>query len=93
MSNMQDAFPLVSTAGQVIDCAEEPSNVRPWIMQFAVPVNCGSAVQVPAARYDDQLQVSVGLFGGEMPCMGTHSPTIPDGDSSNPPPLDEGPKD
>ncbi|WP_228044617.1 hypothetical protein [Streptomyces ferrugineus] len=47
----------------------------------------------PPAVYDEALQMSVGLFDGPLPYMGTHNPTIPDGDPNNPPPLDEGPKD
>lgn len=87
-----DGFPLMRKGGAIL-AVEAPSQQRPWIMQFAVPVDSSAAVQIPAARYDEERQVSVCLFGGEMPCMGTENPTIPDGDSGNPPPLDEGPKD
>ncbi|MFJ8793912.1 hypothetical protein [Streptomyces sp. NPDC102462] len=32
--------------------------------------------------------------GGLLTCMAnTHTPTVPDGSMTNPPPLDEGPKD
>ncbi|CDR06427.1 predicted protein [Streptomyces iranensis] len=37
--------------------------------------------------------MSVGLYDGPLPYMTTHSPTVPDGNMTNPPPLDEGPKD
>lgn len=49
---------------------------------------------MPAHEYDQGRQVSVSYDGGLLTCMAnTHSPTVPDGSVSNPPPLDEGPKD
>ncbi|PNG92786.1 hypothetical protein SMF913_28251 [Streptomyces malaysiensis] len=51
------------------------------------------AIEKPAAVYDEESQMSIGLYDGPLPYMATHTPTVPDGNMTNPPPLDEGPKD
>ncbi|GAA1709160.1 hypothetical protein [Streptomyces yatensis] len=48
---------------------------------------------LPFAAYDEELQMSVGLYDGPLPWMPTHTPTVQDGSVSNPPPLVEGPMD
>jgi putative ATP-grasp target RiPP len=56
-------------------------------------LTCGAA-RIPAHTYDPDRQVSICGDGGLLTCMAnTHTPTVPDGSATNPPPLDEGPKD
>jgi putative ATP-grasp target RiPP len=68
--------------------------MRPWILRFARTPDLVQATAVPAATfYDADQQITLQLGGGLLPYMGTHKPTVPDGDPLNPPPLDEGSKD
>ncbi|WP_031511175.1 hypothetical protein [Streptomyces megasporus] len=92
-TDLRDAFPLVSERIPISSSTPSGPETRPWILQFARTPDAHQAQPIPEAVYDDEQQVSVGLYGGELPCMGTHFPTIPDGSADAPPPLDEGPKD
>ena len=88
-----EAFPLTS---RVPHSTEKPSatGARPWVLRFAQVPDSTGAASMPAAVYDPQRQVSLDSDGGVLTCMAnTHTPTVPDGSSTNPPPLDEGPKD
>ncbi|HLL37421.1 MAG TPA: putative ATP-grasp-modified RiPP [Streptomyces sp.] len=93
--DMRESFPLAPEGGRVPHSTERPTGpaTRPWILRFARTPDRQQAVVLPAAVYDDELQLSVGLYGGPLPYMQTHNPTVPDGDVKNPPPLDEGSKD
>ncbi|MFF9346817.1 putative ATP-grasp-modified RiPP [Streptomyces sp. NPDC014734] len=75
--------------------SESPSGaaIRPWVLRFARVPDATRAVVRPVAVYDNESQMSVGLYGGPLPFMQTQTPTVPDGSTSNPPRLDEGPKD
>ncbi|SMF04235.1 putative ATP-grasp-modified RiPP [Streptomyces sp. Amel2xC10] len=92
----REAFPLTPPGGRTPYSTQAPSGVqtRPWALRFArVPDSTGAA-RVPAHAYDHSRQVSLADAGGLLTCMAnTHTPTVPDGSTSNPPPLDEGPKD
>ncbi|GAB2746256.1 putative ATP-grasp-modified RiPP [Kitasatospora kifunensis] len=82
--------------GRYPHSTEKPTslNRRPWALRFARVPDSTGAVTVPSAFYDHQRQVTVSDDGGLLTCMAnTHTPTIPDGSITNPPPLDEGPKD
>ncbi|MFI0906752.1 putative ATP-grasp-modified RiPP [Streptomyces sioyaensis] len=91
----REAFPLAPEGGRVPHSAEQPSGpaTRPWILRYAQTPDATQAIPLPAALYDEELQLSVGVDTDLLPFMQTHSPTIPDGSTTNPPPLDEGPKD
>ncbi|WP_282704101.1 putative ATP-grasp-modified RiPP [Streptomyces sp. CC219B] len=93
--DVREAFPLAPDGGRIPRSTEPPTgaDTRPWVLRFARVPDATQAVLKPVAVYDEGLQMSVGLYDGPLPCMQTHHPTIPDGDPSNPPPLDEGPKD
>ncbi|WP_413799176.1 putative ATP-grasp-modified RiPP [Streptomyces iranensis] len=92
----RDAFPLTPPGGRTPDSTEAPSGprTRPWALRFARVPDSTQAVRVPAHVYDHDRQVNVSDDGGLLTCMAnTHTPTVPDGSTTNPPPLDEGPKD
>ncbi|MEV6120748.1 putative ATP-grasp-modified RiPP [Streptomyces sp. NPDC052077] len=92
----REAFPLTSAGGRVPCDGDAPSGVltRPWALRFARVPDSTRAVLVPPHVYDAERQVNVSPDGGLLTCMAnTHSPTVPDGSTANPPPLDEGPKD
>lgn len=95
LADPRESFPLARDITRTADGGEPPTGAttRPWILRFARVPDATQAVVKPSAFYDDELQMSVGLYDGPLPYMQTHSPTIPDGSTSNPPPLDEGPKD
>ncbi|MER0245313.1 hypothetical protein AAHZ94_25690 [Streptomyces sp. HSW2009] len=63
------------------------------MLRFARTPDATKATPLPASIYDDERQVSIGVDTDVLPYMGTHNPTVPDGNIKNPPPLDEGPKD
>ncbi|MFD4974848.1 putative ATP-grasp-modified RiPP [Streptomyces sp. NPDC058424] len=92
----REAFPLTPAGERAPYSSEAPSGpqTRPWALRFArIPDSTGAAC-IPAHAYDHGRQLSVSDDGGLLTCMAnTHSPTIPDGSTDNPPPLDEGPKD
>ncbi|QKW30695.1 putative ATP-grasp-modified RiPP [Streptomyces seoulensis] len=71
-----------------------PQGARRAPLPFArIPDSTGAA-RIPAHAYDHARQVNLSDDGGLLTCMAnTHSPTVPDGSTTNPPPLDEGPKD
>ncbi|MGW4750333.1 putative ATP-grasp-modified RiPP [Streptomyces sp. NPDC004290] len=93
--DLREVFPLASEGRRVPHSVEKPTGpgTRPWILRFARIPDATQAIVKPAAVYDEELQMSVGLFDSPLPYMQTHTPTIPDGNVDNPPPLDEGPKD
>ncbi|MFE6666661.1 putative ATP-grasp-modified RiPP [Streptomyces sp. NPDC057697] len=95
IADPRDAFPLASELPRVLRGSELPSsvNTRPWVLRFARTPDATKAIVMPSAVYDNELQMSVGLHEGPLPYMQTHTPTVPDGSMTNPPPLDEGPKD
>jgi putative ATP-grasp target RiPP len=92
----REAFPLAPPEGRTPNSTELPSapQTRPWALRFVrVPDSTGAA-SIPAHAYDYGRQVNISHDGGLLTCMAnTHSPTVPDGSTTNPPPLDEGPKD
>ncbi|SEE84665.1 putative ATP-grasp target RiPP [Streptomyces sp. 2131.1] len=93
---LREAFPLAPAGGRTPVSAEPPSapETRPWGLRFARVPDSTNATVIPAHSYDPALQVSMASDGGMLTVMaGTHSPTVPDGSTTNPPPLDEGPKD
>ncbi|MFG2681597.1 putative ATP-grasp-modified RiPP [Streptomyces sp. NPDC048392] len=91
----REVFPLVPEGGRIPHSTEAPSSPesRPWALRFAALPDATQAIVRPPAVYDEDAQMSVGVYDGPLPYMQTHSPTIPDGSTTNPPPLDEGPKD
>ncbi|MFC5666924.1 putative ATP-grasp-modified RiPP [Kitasatospora misakiensis] len=92
----REAFPLTASGGRLPHSAEQPSDAgtRPWALRFARVPDSTGAVTIPQSFYDPEQQVNVSNDGGLLTCMAnTHTPTIPDGSITNPPPLDEGPKD
>ncbi len=93
---LREAFPLTPPGARIPHSTDKPSGAatRPWGLRFARTPDSTGAVTVPPAFYDTQLQVNISSDGGLLTCMAnTHTPTIPDGSITNPPPLDEGPKD
>ncbi|MEV6758465.1 putative ATP-grasp-modified RiPP [Streptomyces sp. NPDC051214] len=98
MTTAQDreAFPLTPHGGRTPYSSEAPTGegTRPWALRFArIPDSTGAA-RLPAHDYDPERQINLGSDGGPLTSMAnTHTPTVPDGDPNNPPPLDEGPKD
>jgi putative ATP-grasp target RiPP len=63
-------------------------------LRFARTPDSTGAVSIPPSFYDRDRQVTMSYDGGLLTCMAnTHSPTVPDGSTTNPPPLDEGAKD
>lgn len=95
IADPREAFPLAPAGGRVPRSSEEPSDVstRPWILRFAVLPDAQQAISRPAAVYDAGLQISLGVDTDQLPYLATHTPTVPDGSTASPPPLDEGPKD
>ncbi|MEV7713063.1 putative ATP-grasp-modified RiPP [Streptomyces sp. NPDC088270] len=95
IADPREAFPLASKLPRALHGSELPSsaNTRPWVLRFARTPDAAKAIVLPPAVYDNELQMSVGLYEGPLPYMQTHTPTIPDGSTTSPPPLDEGPKD
>lgn len=93
--DVREAFPLAPEGGRIPHSTEPPTGPesRPWILRFARTPDASQAVVLPLAVYDEELQMSVGLYDGPLPYMQTHTPTVPDGNVNNPPPLDEGTKD
>ncbi|MEU5225319.1 putative ATP-grasp-modified RiPP [Streptomyces toyocaensis] len=92
----REAFPLTPPAGRTPYSAEAPSApaTRPWALRFARTPNSTGAARIPAHTYDHRRQINISESGILLTCMAnTHTPTVPDGSTSNPPPLDEGPKD
>ncbi|WP_330331943.1 putative ATP-grasp-modified RiPP [Streptomyces sp. NBC_00536] len=90
-----DAFPLAPEGGRMPHSSEPPSGptTRPWALRFARTPDATNAVRLPASLYDEERQVSIGVDTDLLPYMATHTPSVPDGSITNPPPLDEGPKD
>lgn len=96
ISHPREAFPIAPEAGRIPHSTEQPadSSTRPWILKWARVPDAQQATIVPETVWDDDLQVSRTLDGELIAVMAnTHSPTIPDGNTQNPPPLDEGTKD
>ncbi|MFI2431321.1 putative ATP-grasp-modified RiPP [Streptomyces sp. NPDC018693] len=95
VADLREVFPLALEGGRIPHSAEEPTGptTRPWILRFARIPDAQQAVVLPPVKYDEERQVSVSLYDGELPFMQTHTPTVPDGNVTNPPPLDEGTKD
>ncbi|MCB5908332.1 putative ATP-grasp-modified RiPP [Streptomyces pinistramenti] len=95
ISHPREAFPLAPEGGRTPYSSEQSSdaNTRPWILRYAMLPDSQQAVALPPALYDEDRQISVGVDTDLLPYMQTHSPTIPDGNTTNPPPLDEGAKD
>ncbi|GAA1092046.1 MULTISPECIES: putative ATP-grasp-modified RiPP [Streptomyces violaceusniger group] len=91
----REAFPLLPHGERTPQSDEGPSGstTRPWILRFARVPDSTQVIEKPVVVYDEGSQMSVGLYDGPLPYMTTHSPTVPDGNVTNPPPLDEGPKD
>ncbi|GGR09802.1 putative ATP-grasp-modified RiPP [Streptomyces pilosus] len=92
----REAFPLTLPGGRTPHSEEAPSApaTRPWALRFARTPDSTGAARIPAHVYDHGRQVNISDDGGLLTCMAnTHSPTVPDGSTSNPPPLDEGAKD
>ncbi|MEU7305361.1 hypothetical protein [Streptomyces sp. NPDC007206] len=95
VADVREAFPLAPEGGRIPHSMEPPSGPAsgPWILRFARIPDAARAVVPPLAVYDEGLQMSDGLYEGPLSYMQTHTPTVQDGSVSNPPPLDEGPKD
>lgn len=96
ITSEREAFPLTPPGGRLPHSTEKPSgpDTRPWALRFARVPDSTGAVAVPPSFYDHDRQVNMSYDGGPLTCMAnTHSPTVPDGSITNPPPLDEGPKD
>ncbi|MFJ4551113.1 putative ATP-grasp-modified RiPP [Streptomyces sp. NPDC088817] len=93
--DVREAFPLAPEGGRIPHSTEPPSgpDSRPWALRFARVPDATQATVLPPAVYDPAVQMSVGLYDGPLPYMQTHTPTVPDGNVKNPPPLDEGTKD
>ncbi|MFI6249070.1 putative ATP-grasp-modified RiPP [Streptomyces sp. NPDC051016] len=94
--DMREVFPHTPVGGRIPHSAEPPSgpDSRPWALRFARVPDATQADVLPAAVYDEDLQVSIGPYDGDPLYMGkTSTPTVPDGNMKNPPPLDEGAKD
>ncbi|MFF4454971.1 putative ATP-grasp-modified RiPP [Streptomyces goshikiensis] len=90
-----EAFPLAPEGGRLPHSSEPPSGpiTRPWVLRFAKAPDATRAMRLPASIYDEERQLSIGVDTDLLPYMQTHTPTVPDGSITNPPPLDEGPKD
>ncbi|MEU3075033.1 hypothetical protein [Streptomyces laurentii] len=93
IAHPREVFPLAPERTRGLHTSEPPSTQgdRPWILQFARTPQ--QPITIPLAVYDDAQQVSLSLYGGPLPFMQTETPTVPDGSTTSPPPLDEGPKD
>ncbi|MEU0844814.1 putative ATP-grasp-modified RiPP [Streptomyces sp. NPDC005962] len=92
----REAFPIAPEGGRVPHSSEAPTGptTRPWILRYVRVPDSQKATVVPATVYDETLQMSLALDGVLVTCMAnTHNATVPDGSSTNPPPLDEGAKD
>ncbi|MEU8758871.1 putative ATP-grasp-modified RiPP [Streptomyces sp. NPDC048659] len=90
--DLREVFPLTARLLPSSD-PQSSAATRPWILRFARTPDSTQAVTIPPAVYDPESQMSVSLYGGPLPFMQTHTPSVPDGSIHNPPPLDEGPKD
>lgn len=75
------------------DQAPSTNGSRPWGLKFAAAPMPGNATWMPQMVYDPIRQINLDLFGGDLPYLGTHKQTVPDGNVDSPPPLDEGEKD
>jgi putative ATP-grasp target RiPP len=86
---------MIPADGRVPRGDERPSgpDSRPWILRFARAPDRRQAVPAAEAFYDHQQQIFLPVHGDLLPYMGTHHPTVVDGDPKNPPKLDEGAKD
>ena len=95
ITHPREAFPVASEQGRIPHSSAPPSgpDSRPWVLRFAQAPDASQSTAIPSTVYDNELQLSVCMYGGPLPYMQTHHPTIPDGSTTNPPPLDEGPKD
>ncbi|MFI9149542.1 putative ATP-grasp-modified RiPP [Streptomyces sp. NPDC053367] len=96
VAHPREAFPLTPEGGRILHSTEAPgpAATRPYVLRFARIPDSAGALRVPAHVYDHGRQVNLADDGGLLTCMGnTHKPTVPDGSTKNPPPLDEGPKD
>ncbi|GAA2419994.1 hypothetical protein GCM10010433_19530 [Streptomyces pulveraceus] len=95
IADPREVFPLASKLPRALHGSGLPSSAdtRPWVLRFARTPDATQAIVKPPAVYDNESQMSVGLHEGPLPFMQTHVPTVPDGSMTNPPPLDEGPKD
>ncbi|MBH5336061.1 hypothetical protein IHE55_15200 [Streptomyces pactum] len=95
LTHPREAFPLAPDGGAIPYSSEPPTSptTRPWILRHAQRPDASQAIVRPPAVYDEQAQMSVSVYDGPLPYMATHSPTVPDGNIKNPPPLDEGTKD
>ncbi|MFE9392982.1 putative ATP-grasp-modified RiPP [Streptomyces sp. NPDC006784] len=95
LSHPREAFPVASEHWRIPHSSAPPSGEysRPWVLRFARVPEAAQALVRPPAVYDNELQISRSLYDGPLPYMQTHTPTVPDGSPTNPPPLDEGPKD
>ncbi|MFF8726003.1 putative ATP-grasp-modified RiPP [Streptomyces sp. NPDC015171] len=95
VADVREAFPLAPEGGRIPYSSAPPSiaGSRPWALRFARTPDATQATVLPPAVYDDEQQMSVGMYDGPLPYMQTHKPTVPDGSVKNPPALDEGPKD
>ncbi|MFD8381605.1 putative ATP-grasp-modified RiPP [Streptomyces sp. NPDC059679] len=94
LDRAREAFPLA--ADRLPLSTETPSgpDTRPWALRFARTPDSTGAVTIPLSFYDRDRQVNLSYDGGLLTCMAnTHTPTVPDGSTTNPPPLDEGAKD
>ncbi|MEU9404002.1 putative ATP-grasp-modified RiPP [Streptomyces sp. NPDC048242] len=92
----REAFPLAPPGGRIPHSEEAPSGAqtRPWALRFARVPDSTNAIHLPQHHYDPGQQVNLSYDGGLLTCMAnTHTPTVPDGNVKNPPPLDEGAKD
>ncbi|KIF71873.1 hypothetical protein HY68_01745 [Streptomyces sp. AcH 505] len=96
VAHPRESFPVGPEGGHFPATAETATGPtsRPWILRFARVPDSEQASVVPETVYDETLQMSLTLDGDFVTCMAkTHSPTVPDGNVKNPPPLDEGTKD
>lgn len=97
LASATEVFPLAPGPDRVQRSSEPLSgpDTRPWVLRFARTPDATRAVPLPAALYDERRQISIGIGidTDPLPYMQTHTPTVPDGSHTNPPPLDEGPKD
>ncbi|WP_445269613.1 putative ATP-grasp-modified RiPP [Streptomyces sp. DSM 41634] len=95
LASATETFPLAPEGGRLPHSSEPPSgpDTRPWALRFARTPDATNTVRLPAALYDEERQLSIGVDTDLLPYMQTHTPTVPDGSTTNPPQLDEGAKD
>ncbi|MEV6759466.1 putative ATP-grasp-modified RiPP [Streptomyces sp. NPDC051105] len=94
--DVREVFPHAPEGGRIPYSADPPTgpDSRPWVLRFARVPDAAQADVLPATVYDEEQQVSIGVYDGDPLYLGkTHSPTVPDGNMKKPPPLDEGTKD